>query len=265
MPDENLAKNYTKSGVAINKGSVIPLLKCKDISFAYQQELVLNGVNLEISRGDFCAIIGPNGGGKSTLGKIIVGLLDAGKGRILYEGSERAKAGFIGYVPQDTSLNKDFPIRAIDVVLMGFLSKGKNRIGNEHKKRALELLESLNMGEFAYRSIGDLSGGQRQRVLIARALADEPSLLLFDEPTASIDSRMQREIYTFLKNLSINRGVIVISHDVSLLLGYATKALYVNRDAVEHTLEDIRCALPSDGHLCEVEFLQAFEQHKGCK
>lgn len=243
-----------------------PLLSCEGVGFGYGKERVIEGVNLELHQGELCAIIGPNGGGKSTFGKIIVGLLEPQEGRVLHEGKKRMGMEGVGYVPQDTSLNKDFPIRAIDVVLMGFLKPkgfGMHAPSQEEQKRAMELLESLGMRGFARRRIGDLSGGQRQRVLIARALAGDPKLLVLDEPTASIDARGQREIYAFLKELSQERGVIVISHDVSLLKGYASKALYINHEAVMHTLEEIHRALPvADEHLCEVEFLQAFEHRE---
>lgn len=232
------------------------LLSCRGIGFAYAKESVLREVDLELEKGEFCAIIGPNGGGKSTLGKIIVGLLEPRSGEVRFLGKKRRSLGLIGYVPQDTSLNKEFPIRAIDVVLMGFLPH--RGISEAQRARALEALEALGIKELAYRRIGDLSGGQRQRVLIARALVGEPELLVLDEPTASIDAPTQKEIYQLLKEQSQQRGVIVISHDVSLLMGYATKALYINREGVMHTLEEIRHALPSEGHWCEVEFLHAF-------
>ncbi len=233
------------------------LLSCEGISYAYHRDRVLEGVNLELRRGELCAIIGPNGGGKSTFAKIIVGLLKPEQGRVRFYQEDM----LIGYVPQDTSLNKDFPIRAIDVVLMGFLKPYGNRTQNAQKAQAHELLERLGISRLALRRIGDLSGGERQRVLIARALAGNPSVLLLDEPTASIDAPTQREIYQFLQELSHTKGVIIISHDVSLLLGYATKALYINKQGVMHTLEDIKGAIPS-GHMCEVEFLQAFQRNQ---
>ena len=228
------------------------LIACRDLFFAYQSEFVLKEVNFEVFDGDFLAIIGPNGGGKTTLIKLLLGLLSPTRGDILYQDALKSK---IGYVPQDTSLNSDFPIQVLDVVKMGFL---KPRllgcsISAQESQQVFEILEKLNIAHLAKKKIGELSGGQRQRVLIARALCGNPKVVVLDEPTSNIDSQTQKEIYELLKNFNQFHTIIVISHDISLLLGYASKVLSVNKEVVLHDVP--RLELPFEGHVCEVDIL----------
>ncbi|NLO17113.1 MAG: ABC transporter ATP-binding protein [Arcobacter butzleri] len=235
----------------------------ENLTFSYNKTVVLEDINLNIKNSDFLAIIGPNGGGKSTLFKLMLGILP------LKQGSIKRKIDIedIGYVPQNTNLNLDFPITALEVVLMGY----KNRLSflrysKEQIKGAIKALEMVGMGEFQDTKIGSLSGGQRQRVFIARSLVEQPKLILLDEPTASIDVKGQSEIYELLKKLNQNMAIVVISHDLSVTLGYATKVAYINKKLVYHNLEQInkKINISKNEHLCEVELLLALSENRSC-
>lgn len=206
------------------------ILQLKNISFKYEQNFVLKNISFEVKKGDFIALIGPNGGGKTTLAKIILGLLKPNSGEIMYPNVTLFnKNSLIGYTSQETNINYNFPIQAFDIVLMGFLRQKAlgYKITKTDKIKAQEIMEILDISHLKYRAISSLSGGQRQRVMIARALCGEPKLLIFDEPTANIDMPTQKEIYNLLQQISLNHTIILISHDISIL-DYANRAIFVN-------------------------------------
>ena len=239
------------------------LIKIKNLFFKYQKTDILENVNLTIKDDDFLAIIGPNGGGKSTLLKLILGLLPLQSGKI----EKNIKNSQIGYVPQNTNLNIDFPITALEVVLMGHVSSKKRIFGysKDEISCALESLNQVGMKDYANKKIGDLSGGQRQRVFIARALCSNPKIMLLDEPTASIDVQGQQEIYELLKELNKSICIVVVSHDLSILLNYAQNVAHVNRKLVYHSLAEVQKNVTlADDHLCEVELLSALGKTQMC-
>ncbi|NPA81056.1 MAG: metal ABC transporter ATP-binding protein [Epsilonproteobacteria bacterium] len=236
------------------------VIKIKNLYFKYEKRYVLEDVNIEIKRGEYVAFIGPNGGGKSTLAKLIVGLLKPSRGSVLVFGEppERAREK-ISYVPQNINFNLDLPLTVMDVALQGRLNKNKLFFNSEDKEIALKQLNRVGMESFKDRKIGDLSGGQRQRVLIARALASEPEILILDEPTASVDPKGQKEIYKILNDLNITR--IVISHDVNIFFEKIDRAVYVNRKIYVH--ENIEPIIEKDqDHFCEVELLEYLKMFK---
>ncbi|MEJ5167539.1 MAG: ABC transporter ATP-binding protein [Arcobacteraceae bacterium] len=239
------------------------IINITNLTFGYDKTTVLENINLNINDKDFLAIIGPNGGGKSTLFKLILGILNIQKGEI----SHKYDLQEIGYVPQNTNLNLDFPITAIEVVLMGYRNKisfmGYSKEQIEGANKALKL---VGMDAFMDNKIGSLSGGQRQRVFIARALVEKPKLILLDEPTANIDVQGQKEVYELLKELNKDIAIVVISHDLSVTLGYASKVAYINKTLVYHDLEQIgkKLQVSNGGHLCEVELLLALSDNKSC-
>lgn len=237
------------------------IINIENLSFKYKANYILEDINLSVNSDDFLVIIGPNGGGKSTLLKLILGLLKVQKGKI----ENRLKKEQLGYVPQNTNLNINFPITVLEVVLLGTLG-AKNRFFSytkEQKNRAYEALKQVNMSEYANQKIKDLSGGQRQRVFIARALAQEPKVLLLDEPTASIDVKGQKQIYDLLKKLNENICIVVVSHDISVMLNYAKKVAHINKNLVYHNLDNIQKNIEtSNGHLCEVELLSSLGQNR---
>jgi len=246
------------------------VIKIKDLSFAYDKEMVLEKINLTVEEKDFLAIIGPNGGGKSTLLKLILGVNKVQKGQIEVFGKAPKKAlSRIGYVPQNTNINTDFPIKVIEVVLMGHVGK-KNPLfgyGKDEIACAMGALSQVGMQEYAQSKIGSLSGGQRQRVMIARALCAHPKILILDEPTSSIDIKGQKEIYQLLKILNQSITIIVVSHDISVILEYANKAAHVNRQLSFHDLSDKKEGFPTpkeEEHFCEIELLQMLSHTESC-
>lgn len=239
------------------------LIKIENLSYSYLNTKALENVNLTIKSDDFLAIIGPNGGGKSTLLKLILQLLPIQTGKL----KKNIKNSEIGYVPQNTNLNMDFPITALEVVLMGHIKRKRKLFGytKEDIFCALNSLKQVGMEELANKKIGDLSGGQRQRVFIARALCSSPKILMLDEPTASIDVKGQQDIYDLLKELNKTIAIVVVSHDLSILLNYAKDVAHINRTLVHHSLKDIqRDVTLNDDHLCEVELLSALGKTQMC-
>jgi zinc transport system ATP-binding protein len=241
----------------------VELINISNLFYKYHKTDVLENINLSIKDDDFLAIIGPNGGGKSTLLKLILGLLTPINGKI----DKKIKNSLIGYVPQNTNLNIDFPITALEIVLMGHIVSKKRIFGysKEDIACAMESLKKVSMEKFANSKIGDLSGGQRQRVFIARALCSNPKIMLLDEPTASIDVKGQREIYELLKELNKFICIVVVSHDISVLLNYAKNVAHINKNLVYHSLENIQKNLDTQNeHLCEVELLSALGKTQAC-
>ncbi len=238
------------------------VVEIHDLSFSYDKEPVLEHINLTVEEKDFLAIIGPNGGGKSTLLKLMLGINKAKEGSIKILGkAPKDSLREIGYVPQNTNVNTDFPIKVIEVVLMGHVD-GKRPFfgyGKDEIACAMGALEQVNMKEYAQTKIGSLSGGQRQRVMIARALCAHPKILILDEPTSSIDITGQRDIYELLKVLNAHISVIVVSHDISVILEYANKAAHINKTLSYHDISDKNSTFHThgnDGHFCEIELLQ---------
>ncbi len=208
------------------------IIDIQNLNFSYNRQAVLIDVNLTVQVGEFIAMIGPNGGGKTTLLKLMLGLLNADSGNIRIFGKKPQDVSHrIGYVPQDVHINKGFPISALDVVLMGKLKPGIG--GSRHSEMdrlaALHALEQVEMEKFCNHRIGELSGGQKQRVFVARALVTDPELLFLDEPTASIDTKGQNEFYKLLNELNEKITIIVVSHDLMVVSGYIKSVVCVNR------------------------------------
>jgi len=238
------------------------VVEIKNLCFAYEKDMVLENINLTVGEKDFLAIIGPNGGGKSTLLKLILGINTSKTGTVTVLGKTPTQSlTQIGYVPQNTNVNTDFPIKVIEVVMMGHV-EGKRPLfgyGKHEVLCAMGALKQVGMADFAQTKIGSLSGGQRQRVMIARALCAHPQILILDEPTSSIDITGQREIYELLKVLNEHITVIVVSHDISVILEYANKAAHVNKTLSFHDISDKHSTFHTHGndeHFCEIELLQ---------
>ena len=251
-----------------------PIVEISNVTFAYNGETVLRDVSFDIRDGDFIAMIGPNGGGKTTLLKLILGLLKPDRGAIRVMGQSARKASpSIGYVPQDVNINRRFPITAMDVVLMGKLDPGTRwaRKTASNRQEALAAMDRLDMAAYADKRIGELSGGQRQRVFIARALVTQPKLLLLDEPTASIDTRGQAEFYTLLKELNSEITIMVVSHDLLVISRFLTSVACVNQDLHFHhqaeiTGEMLETMYPcTEDDVCPVELVAHGLPHRVLK
>lgn len=213
---------------------MIPDIALEQVSFSYGRRPVLSDITFEVPQGEFLVIIGPNGGGKSTLLRLLLGLLHPQKGIVRLFGAPPAHAvSRIGYVPQDVGHRADFPVTALDVALMGRRGLLCSSF-EEDLRQAHRALDDVGMDDFSSLSMGDLSHGQRQRVLIARALCSDPSLLLLDEPTASVDVAAQETIYALLKALNRTMTIVLVSHDLSAVTSCATAVACVREHVYYH-------------------------------
>ena len=218
------------------------VVEIDQVGFAYDGDLVLEDVTLTVRDGDFLGVVGPNGSGKTTLLKIILGLIHPlrGKVRVFGRPPDRARH-LVGYVPQHADLDSSFPINVTDVILIGRLGKAP-RLGRYKKidrQTAEEAMQEVEIYDLRNRRFGTLSGGQKQRVLMARALVGEPDLLLLDEPTTSVDGRVEQDIYELLKRLNEKVTIILVSHDLGFISSYVKHVACVNRRLVCNPTNEI--------------------------
>lgn len=232
------------------------VIEVNNLDFTYTGEVALQGVNLQIKEKDFVAIIGPNGGGKTTLIKLLLGLLEPTNGTIRIDGkSPREASPCIGYVPQNVHINSGFPVTVMDVVLMGKFSP-KQRFSRRtaaNRQDAMAALARMGMQAHAGKKMGELSGGQRQRVFIARALVSGPKLLLLDEPTASIDTRGQTDFYQLLRELNQDITVLVVSHNLLVISSYVKSVACVNKKLHYHGQAEITGDMIETMYPCTAE------------
>lgn len=209
------------------------LLEIKNLSAGYENQVVLENVSLDIFSNDFIGVIGPNGGGKTTLIKTILGLIKPISGELNLLVNKKN----IGYLPQVNQIDKRFPITVFDVVRSGkadtalFSSFHKNR---QEKEKAETLLQEMGISNLRNKSIGELSGGQMQRVFLCRALMNEPELLVLDEPSTYVDNNFEGELYLKLKELSDRMAILLISHDVGTISFFVKTIACVNRNLHHH-------------------------------
>ena len=237
----------------------MPVISIEGLTFSYDGFPVLEDVNVAIQERDFACILGPNGGGKTTLLKLILGLLRPTKGRVQVFGAppERARTR-VGYVPQSYEYDPQFPVRVIDVVLMGRLDK-TGRPGpyrRSDREAALAALREVEILELRHRPLAALSGGQRQRVLIARALACEPEILLLDEPTASLDLSVEAELYELLRALNQQLTIVMVSHDIGFVSRFVTKVICVKRHVAVHPTSELTGELISEVYGSDVRMVR---------
>jgi zinc transport system ATP-binding protein len=205
----------------------LPLFELRGVSFGYRDQLVLANVDLAIGDRDFLALVGPNGGGKTTLIKLLLGLVEPWSGEVVRRLPPRR--GAIGYVPQFSTFDRDFPLRVEQVVVMGRLGargllKPYSAADREAARRALERLRLLPL---ARARIAEISLGQLQRVLLARALAGEPEILFLDEPTASVDAESRLVLAAVLEELNARIPVVVVTHDISAVAAQVKRVALV--------------------------------------
>ena len=218
------------------------LIEIKNVWAGYNGKMILENINLDIFERDFVGIIGPNGGGKSTLLKVILNLLPAAKGSIKYfRNKEEINDMRFGYLPQIISFDTKFPINVMDVALSGLMKKNRliKNFTKEEKKKAEELLEKFGVSRYKKTSIGELSGGQIQRVLLSRALISNPAVLLLDEPNTFVDSNFEQEIYDQLVELNKTIAIIIVSHDLGMISTYVKTIACVNRTLHYHPSNEI--------------------------
>lgn len=216
-------------------------IDAQNIDFSYPNTLVLKNVSFQVLEGEFIGIIGPNGGGKTTLLKLILGFLKPSNGTIQVFKTSSHENRQLAYVPQVARIDRDFPISVEEVVLAGLLSHlpWYGRFSSSHYHAAKEALDRVGLSHLASASFGTLSGGQAQRVLIARALISKPKLLLLDEPTASVDSQAEADIYTLLNQLKGQMTILMVTHDLKIAIDQVERILCVQGSVISLKPEEV--------------------------
>ncbi|MGQ1787370.1 MULTISPECIES: metal ABC transporter ATP-binding protein [unclassified Saccharicrinis] len=216
-----------------------PLISLRDIYAGYApNKPVLKKVNFEVKPHDFIGIIGPNGGGKSTLLKVILGILEPFSGKLTYHLKSTAD---IGYLPQINSIDKFFPIKVVDVVLSGLMGKKGlfKRYTKNEKNKALDLLRFVNLQDHAHNAIGKLSGGQMQRIYLCRAIINNPQVLILDEPNNFVDKHFEGELYELLQELNKKMAILLVSHDIGTISSFIKTIACVNEELHYHNSNKI--------------------------
>ena len=245
-----------------------PVIRLTRVTAGYEGHLALRDVSLTVDEGDFLGIIGPNGGGKTTLLKVILGLVKPLMGEVEVLGTSPEKARHrIGYVPQVTDFDRDFPICVHDVVRMG--CQKFRRSGIKKIRECLDVIEDVmrEMGvwELRKRQMGRLSGGEKQRVLMARALVTRPDILLLDEPTASMDSRVRMTIYETLLRLNSSLTICLVSHDIGVISAYVKKIACLNQELFYHGEKELTEEVLFRTYQCPVELIAHGVPHRVLK
>lgn len=208
------------------------LVRLRSVTMRWDDRTRLEDVNLDVSRGDFIAITGPNGGGKTTLLRIMLRLLRPTRGTVTYlDRGNPVKELPIGYLPQKNMIDSHFPIVVSQVVRSGLMPAKVGR--KEAESRVGEMLRAVGLEEHARQSIGQLSGGQLQRALLARALISRPGLLVLDEPLSYVDKRFEHQMYDIISDIASTTTIVVVSHELSMLGQMATRHLIVDRRVEE--------------------------------
>lgn len=219
-------------------------IEIKDLSFKYENENILENVSFAIDQNEFVGVIGPNGGGKTTLIKLILGFLPMQKGKIkIFGKNPKEMVHQIGYVPQLFNVDRHFPLSVLDLVMMGAVAKAPwfGFYPKEIKEKAKKLLAMVNLSRYEESSFGKLSGGQIQKALIAKALISDPKILILDEPTANIDLQSEKEIMKILCKELENRTILMVTHNIQMIVHNVQKALCVQKH--------VTCMFPKE--ICE--------------
>ncbi|NDV69574.1 metal ABC transporter ATP-binding protein [Dysgonomonas sp. 25] len=251
------------------------ILDIEHITVGYDENpLVLKDVNLSVFENDFLGIIGPNGGGKTTLLKTILGLIKPIRGSIrFYEGDKAVSRFNIGYLPQINKIDKNFPISVFDVILSGMALTNRFKVSYSaaQKERAKEVAGQMGLTKQLKKSIGELSGGQIQRALLGRAIVDSPKLLVLDEPNSYVDKQFESDFYKLLESINENTAIILVSHDVGTVLSMVKNIACVNEGLHYHAGADITTEWLEKSYSCPIEILghgnlphRVLDKHEGC-
>lgn len=242
-------------------------LSIKDLWVFKDGHAVLEGINLDLVEKDFLGLIGPNGGGKSTLLKVMLGLIKPDRGEVKILGlSPQEARGNVGYMPQKTLFDPSFPVKAFDVVLMGRYSRAGllKRYSQADRAAALQALEAVGMAGLSEREIGSLSGGEQQRVFVARSLVSEPKLLLLDEPTAGVDATQEKDFYDLLCRLNRKKGIaiVLVSHDITAISKYVNKIACLNQRLYYHGSKELTNEDIEKAYGCPIEMIAHGTPHR---
>ncbi len=225
------------------------IIEIKRLNAGYDEKLVLKDVSLNIHKNDFLGIIGPNGGGKTTLVKLILGLLKPKSGEILFYDSSLRKR--IGYMPQTNNIDKQFPILVKETISSGLISEKLSK--TDVKAKVRETIEQMGLSEIENKPIGEISGGQLQRTLLARAIINEPELLVLDEPNSYVDKRFESHFYEILKDINKKTTIILVSHDIGTVISTVKNIACVNESLHYHAGTNV------DYHWLEKHFACPFD------
>ena len=244
-----------------------PVIELADIWLTKDGRTILEQIDLRVMEGDVFAILGPNGGGKTTLLKVILGLIppDRGMVRVLGKAPEETRHR-IGYVPQLRTFDFDYPISVRGMVLSGLLGRKNGvipkRYSDEDYRFADTALATMGIQHLADRTIRDLSGGERQRAVIARALAGNPRVLLLDEPTVSIDAPTETKFYDILGDLATSMSIVLVTHDIGFLVSHVTKVGCLNRRLYTHDSKELTDDLVQGAYQCPVDIVAHGHPHR---
>ncbi|QSX05858.1 ABC transporter ATP-binding protein [Sedimentibacter sp. zth1] len=248
-------------------------IKVENLYVDYGKTQALTGVCLEVLEGEFLGVMGPNGGGKSTLLKSILGLIPISSGNIsIYGKQNNGNRNMIGYVPQFSAIDKKFPITVVEVVMSGMIKGGLHpfyRYKKSQKDTALDKLKTVGIEKLYNRQISQLSGGEFQRMLIARALAVEPKILLLDEPTASVDPSSREKIYNLLEKLNENITIVLVTHDLLAISSKIKRIACINKGIVYHGEPKLTQNVVNKLYGCPVDLIahgvphRVLESHEG--
>ncbi len=241
-------------------------VQIEHLSVYYGHTPALRDICLDVAEGEYLGIIGPNGGGKSTLLKAILGLVPADAGTVKVYGEKPGRRrGAAGYVPQFSSVDKRFPITLLEVALTGRLSQGLSpffRYTKDDLEAVESLLERVGIAHLAHRRISDLSGGEFQKMLIVRALAAQPALLLLDEPTASVDAASRDQIFTLLQELNRSMTIILVTHDLMAISAHVRRLACLNEVLVYHGEPQLTDQVVNSLYGCPVELIAHGVPHR---
>ncbi len=216
------------------------IIEVKNLYFSHGENRVLENIDFTIEENEMVTIVGPNGGGKTTLLRLMLGLLTPDKGKVLINGKAPAESQrIIGYVPQYSLFDPFFPVTVLDVVLMGSLKRSFGFYKKEDVASAKKALETVGLQELTKRPFSELSGGQRQRVLIARALVSNPKILMLDEPTANVDAIVGSHLNSLLQKLSKTMTIILVTHDTAFVSNLSSRIFCINKGFHEHPTEHL--------------------------
>jgi zinc transport system ATP-binding protein len=212
------------------------LIDIQNLTVSFDSKVVLSNANLTVVENDFIGIIGPNGGGKTTLLKAILGLIQPTSGQIVFSETMKNRGSDIGYLPQVNKFDSRFPISVFDVILSGLARQESWRTGfiSKDKSKAEAIIHELGIEKIARKPIGELSGGQMQRAFLGRALISDPKLLVLDEPDTYVDNQFEGELYRKLRELNQRMAILLVSHDVGTISTYVKSIACINRELHYH-------------------------------
>lgn len=234
------------------------LIEIKEVTVLYDTKPVLKSVSLDVWENDFLGVIGPNGGGKTTLLKIMLGLMKPASGKVsFFERGTCVSSLKIGYLPQVNPIDKRFPISVYEVISSGLAGEKKpfRDFTASQKTRVDELIVEMGLESYAKRAIGELSGGQLQRVLLARAVISRPRLLILDEPNTYVDKKFESQFYELLGDINRETSIILVSHDIGTLLPMVKNVACINETLHYHPGSDLSDEWLNTTYACPIEIV----------